>query len=566
MKKLNFLDTGFLLAESREQPMHVGGVALYTLPDGADAQTFLQEIAGIMRDTDALQPPFGDRLKMGPLGLLGNVHWEADPDMDIEYHIRHSALPGPGRYRELFNLVSRLHSTLLDRKRPLWEMHLIEGLQNRQFAVYTKTHHAAVDGARSIHLSRSMLSNSADARLQDSPLSTASWERYRATLGERPRRVLSDREVRNVAEVLKARFDSGANLFSAVKRFANAWAGNDDALALPFLKVPRSSINTSIDGARRFVAQTWPFARIHAVGKAFDGTFNDAVLAMCAGALRTYLQNHTELPDESLKAMVPVSLREEGDIDSSNAVAAISADLATNIADPARRFAAIQASMRAGKAFYKGMSAAEVQAVSMLMQIPGMLLMPLGLASRLPPFNTVISNVPGIRETMYWNGARLDGSYPASIVTEGVALNITLVSYDQNVDFGIMACRRSIPQAQRIIDYMEDALTELEDAAGLASAKKAAKPKRSAKATGKAKSKAKAAPKAKAAAKTKAKPKAKVRAKPKAKAKAQAKAQPKPRAKTKAKTKAKVKTGAKARAKPRSVAGKKTTASRGRRK
>jgi len=190
--------------------------------------------------------------------------------------------------------------------------------------------------------------------------------------------------------------------------------------------------------------------------------------------------------------------------------------------------------------------------------------MPLGLASRLPPFNTVISNVPGIRETMYWNGARLDGSYPASIVTEGVALNITLVSYDQNVDFGIMACRRSIPQAQRIIDYMEDALTELEDAAGLVSAKTAAKPKRSAKATGKAKSKAKAAPKAKAAAKAKAKPKAKVRAKPKTKAKAKAK--PKPRAKTKAKTKAKVKTGAKARARPGSVAGKKTTASRGRRK
>jgi len=522
MKKLNFMDTGFLLAESREQPMHVGGVALYTLPEGADAQTFLQDIAGIMRDVDTFQPPFGDRLKTGPLGLLGSVHWESDPAMDIDYHIRHSALPGPGRYRELFNLVSRLHSTLLDRKRPLWEMHLIEGLQDRQFAVYTKTHHAAVDGARSIHMSRSMLSSSADARLQDSPLSAASWERYRATLGERPRGDLTDREIRNIAEVMKARFDSGRNLYSAVKSFANAWMGNDDALALPFLKVPRSSINTSIDGARRFVAQTWPFARIHAVGKAFDGTFNDAVLAMCAGALRTYLQNHTELPDESLKAMVPVSLREEGDIDSSNAVAAISADLATNIEDPARRFAAIRASMRAGKAFYKGMSAAEVQAVSMLMQVPGILLMPLGLASRLPPFNTVISNVPGIRETMYWNGARLDGSYPASIVTEGVALNITLVSYDQNVDFGIMACRRSIPQAQRVIDYMEDALVELEEAAGLVSPTKSAKTGRS----------VTARPKAKAASKRKAKPKAKPGARVKAKAKA--KARPKSAARKKA--------------------------------
>lgn len=542
MKKLNFVDTAFLLAEKREQPMHVGGVALYTLPDGADAQTFLHNIADIMRNVDTFQAPFGDRIKTGPLGLLGPVHWEKDPAMDIDYHIRHSALPAPGRYRELFTLVSRLHSTMLDRRRPLWEMHLIEGLQNRQFAVYTKTHHAAVDGARSIHLSRSMLSRSPEERLQDSPLSSTSWERYRATLGKRPRGGLSDGEARNVAEVLKARYDSGANLFNAVKRFANAWTGNDDTLALPFLKVPQSFINTSIDGARRFVAQTWPFERFRAVGKAFDGTFNDAVLAVCAGALRTYLQNHAELPGESLKAMVPVSLREEGDIDSSNAVATISADLATNIKDPTDRIRTIQTSMQAGKAFYRDMSATEIQAISTLMQLPGLLLIPLGLASRLPAFNTVISNVPGIREPMYWNGARLDGSYPASIVMEGVALNITLVSYDQNVDFGIMACRRSIPQAQRIIDYMEDALTELEDAAGLAAANRQVKPRPAdgtrarRKATAGAAAKSKAKPKAGAARPAKAKGKAKTRVKAKtrtrARAKTTAKARPAVRKKT----------------------------------
>ena len=468
MKKLGFLDTGFLLAETRETPMHVGGVSLYTLPKGANEQEFLQEMADNLRNVDELLPPFGDRLKTGPLGLAGPAYWEPDPSLDIEYHIRHSALPQPGRYRELFNLLSRLHGILLDRNRPLWEIHLIEGLQNRQFAVYSKTHHAAVDGARSTHIARAMLSADPRARMPDSPLSLKVWDKYRATLQREHRSDPGEQELRNVAEVLKARLDTGKHVYGALKHFTEAWLGRGGPLKLPFMQVPRSSINASVDGARRFVAQSWPFARIRNMGKAFDGTFNDAILAMCSGALRRYMQRHAELPDESLKAMVPVSIRQEGDIDSSNAVAAISADLATNINDPARRFAAIQASVRAGRAFYSEMSPAEVQLISTLMQVPGMLLMPLGLASRLPPFNTVISNVPGIQQTMYWNGARLDGSYPVSIVTDGIALNITMVTNDKNVDFGIIACRRSVPQVQRLIDYMEEALVELEDAAGMA--------------------------------------------------------------------------------------------------
>ena len=468
MKKLSFLDTAFLLAETRETPMHVGGVSLYTLPEGVDEQVFLHDMAANLRNVDELLPPFGDRLKTGPLGLAGPAYWEPDPSLDIEYHIRHSALPQPGRYRELFNLVSRLHGTLLDRNRPLWEIHLIEGLQNRQFAMYSKTHHAAVDGARSTHIARAMLSADPKARMTDSPLSLEVWDKYRATLQREHRSGLGDQELRNVAEVLKARLDTSKHVYGALKHFTQAWLGRGGPLKLPFLQVPRSSINTSVDGARRFVAQSWPFARIRNMGKAFDGTFNDAILAMCSGALRRYMQRHAELPDESLKAMVPVSIRQEGDIDSSNAVAAISADLATNIDDPAKRFAAIQASVRAGRAFYSEMSPAEVQLISTLMQVPGMLLMPLGLASPLPPFNTVISNVPGIQQTMYWNGARLDGSYPVSIITDGIALNITMVTNDKNVDFGIIACRRSVPQVQRLIDYMEEALVELEEAAGMA--------------------------------------------------------------------------------------------------
>jgi WS/DGAT/MGAT family acyltransferase len=205
--------------------------------------------------------------------------------------------------------------------------------------------------------------------------------------------------------------------------------------------------------------------------------------------------------------MVPVSLRQPGDVDSGNAVAMICADLATNIADPAKRIQAIMASVKAGKAFFDGMSPKEIERVSMLMQTPSALMMPLGLMSRLPAYNIAISNVPGIREPMYWNGARMNGTYPLSIVMDGMAINITLVTYDQNVDFGIIACRRSVPQVQRLIDYMEDALAELEEAAGLSSSptpkrKTTAKPRSSAKAA--VKKKAKTGPKPKTAPKAKA--------------------------------------------------------------
>ena len=255
MKQLSMMDKGFLLAESREVPMHVGGVALYTLPEGADTVEFLHGLAENLRDAREFLPPFGDRLKTGRLGLAGATYWEPDPALDLDYHIRHSALPQPGRYRELFTLVSRLHATLLDRNRPLWEMHLIEGLQNRQFAAYTKTHHAAVDGARSVHIARSMLSADPDRRLQDSTLSLDSWNRYRATLKRAESGAPGDAQVRNVIDALKSSFDSGAQLYGAARRITRAWTG-DDNLLLPFLKVPTSSINTSVDGARRFVAQS----------------------------------------------------------------------------------------------------------------------------------------------------------------------------------------------------------------------------------------------------------------------------------------------------------------------
>ena len=320
--------------------MHVAGLHLFTLPQGADEQTFLHRLADGLRDASDFQPPFGDRLKTGPLGLLGPAYWEPDASIDLDYHIRHSALPKPGRYRELFALVSRLHSQLLDRHRPLWEMHLIEGLQKRQFAAYMKFHHAAIDGIRSIHLTQSMYSTNRRQRMRYSPLSAQAAEHYRESVarsvGTEPP---TERQLRNVAEVLKAQFDSGAHVFGALRRVAGAWVGAGGPLTVPWRGVPQSPINTEVDGARRFVAQSWPFARIRTMAKAYDGTFNDAVLAMCGGALRKYLQNHSELPAESLKAMVPVSLRADDEHGATlgNRVSLIVVDLPVGEPDPLRR-------------------------------------------------------------------------------------------------------------------------------------------------------------------------------------------------------------------------------------
>ena len=168
MRRMPITDAFFLLAESRRTPMHVGGLNLFTLPKDVDDTTFLANLGNILRYDGELRRPFGEKLKMGPLGVAGNIYWEEEDEVDMEYHVRHSALPRPGRYRELFALISRLHSTLLDRSRPLWEMHLIEGLPNRQFATYFKAHHCAIDGVGSMHLMSSMYSTNARNKVKNS--------------------------------------------------------------------------------------------------------------------------------------------------------------------------------------------------------------------------------------------------------------------------------------------------------------------------------------------------------------------------------------------------------------
>lgn len=469
MRRIDMADAGFLYMEKRQTPMHVGGLHLYTLPDGAESTEFLARLLEVLRTDEPYRKPFGEYVTHGRAGPLGPLYWEKDRNFDIDYHVRHSALPSPGRYRELFVLVSRLHGMLLDRNRPLWETHLIEGLQNRQFALYTKMHHAATDGAGAMHMANAMYSADQSVQSHRSPFSLEAYEEYKTRLrAQRQARVVPrDAELRNVSEALRAQFDTTAHLLGALRRFGSAFIGRGNGLAVPWHQVPHTSMNTKVTGARRFVAQSWDFDRIRALCKAANGTVNDIVLAMCGGALRRYLISQDELPKHSLKAMTPISLREEDDLDSSNAVGFIVADLATDLADPEARLRRTQESMQAGKSLVQSLSRREAMLFMQITQVPALLTSIMGMASRFPAFSTVISNVPGPREQLYWNGASVDGMYPASIVFDGFAMNITLVSYNNQMHFGIVACRRSMPQVQRLIDHLEDALQELEDMAGL---------------------------------------------------------------------------------------------------
>jgi len=463
--RINLLDSGFLYLESREAPMHVAGVNLFKFPERVHQRKFMARIGEVYRSTTELRKPMAHRVAHGALGRFGPLYWEEDPDLDLDYHVRHSALPAPGRYRELFALVSRLHSTLLDRSRPLWEVHLIEGLQDRQFAVYSKLHHAAIDGVAGVRMTEGSCSPDPEATTDLSPLSIEAHEKYKAEHGHVRAADLepSEFELKTMAEFFRTQFDTSAHFLGVIKNYAATWMGMGNGLAVPWRHVPHTIINTQVSSARRFVAQSWSIDRVRAVGKAAGVTINDIVLAMCSGALRRYLEEQDELPEHSLRALVPVSVREKDDFDSAVAVSYIIADLGTRHDDPADRLDTIVESTRAGKEMLSELTSREASLYATLMQTPLFIASLMGVADWFPPVSTVISNVPGPKEQLYWNGAPLLGSYPVSVVFQGFALNITFVSYHGNLDFGIIACRHTVPRVQRLIDYLEESLSELED-------------------------------------------------------------------------------------------------------
>lgn len=455
MKALSPVDQVFLWLEKRQQPMHVGGLQLFSFPDDAP-DDYVAQLADQLREQTIVTAPFDRRLG----NRFGQPVWVEDEQLDLEHHFRFEALPTPGRIRELLAFVSAEHSHLMDRERPLWEFHLIEGFQERQFAVYTKVHHSLVDGVSAMRLFQRMLSQ--DPEQRDMPPiwslpersrnhgdsdGPSMWRNVAHLLGE------SGKQLGTVPAVSKA-------LLSTVNR-----ARKNPAYDSIF-HAPRCVLNGKITGSRRFAAQSYCLKRIRAVCTAFGTTVNDVVMTMCATALRTYLMNQDALPEKPLVAMVPVSLRTD-DSSGGNQVGIILASLGTHLNDAGERLRYIHDDVKTAKERYATMSPEEILNYTALLLAPASFNLLTGLAPKWQTFNVVISNVPGPKAPSYWNGARLEGMYPVSIAMDRIALNMTLTSYCDQVEFGLIGCRRTLPSLQRMLDYLEEGLTELEQAAGL---------------------------------------------------------------------------------------------------
>jgi diacylglycerol O-acyltransferase len=456
MKPLSLADQLFLWLEKRQQPMHVGGLHLFDFPEGAGPK-YVTELAEYMSTFQQPNAPFNQRLKT----RFGQYYWEEDTQFDLEHHFRHSALPKPGRIRELLSLVSVKHGALMDRQRPMWECHLIEGIKGRQFAMYYKAHHCLFDGVAAMRMTSRLLSEDATAKNLP-PL----W-----AIPETKRTHTANVSQTNIITSLAAlageagkQISTIPTLVKEVSHAINQARHNPDYVSA--FQAPPSILNKPITGSRRFAAQSYPLSRFKTLAKKMDATLNDVVLAVCGSALRNYLISMNELPDKPLIAMVPMSMRRD-DSTSGNQIAMILASLGTHVADPAKRLQLVRNSVKDSKQRYTQMSLAEAINYTALTLAPAGLNMLTGLSDRLQAFNVVISNVPGPSKDLYWNGAKLNGMYPVSIPLDRIALNITLVSYVDQLEFGFTACRRTLPSMQRLLDYVQMGIEELEIAAGL---------------------------------------------------------------------------------------------------
>ncbi len=456
---------GFLLAENRNMPMHVAGLHLFEKPEGA-GRDYARRMFDQMRGEEEIAPLF---LKHPYRSIRtgGQLVWKEDDQFDIEHHVRHSALPKPGRVRELLELVSRLHSTRLAWERPLWESHVIEGMRDGRVAMYHKIHHALVDGVSAMRLLASVMTTDPDKR--DMPAPWGKQESAGRSGGPPADLSLSDVPMTALRTALGITAEAAGMPAALIKTLTKSVRNETSSLSL---YAPRTMFNQQITGSRRFAAQDWPIERLRAIGKATGTTLNDVVMAMCSGAVRTYLQELDALPEAPLVAMVPVGLNAKqshvASGEGGNAVGAVMVQLATDHADPADRLTSIHRSMKDGKEALSSMTPVQIVAMSALGQAPAILTPMLRMQGIVrPPYNLIISNVPGPRTTHYWNGAKLVGTYPVSIPINGMALNITCTSYDGRMMFGLTGCRRTVPHLQRMLTHLDDEVTALEKAAGI---------------------------------------------------------------------------------------------------
>jgi WS/DGAT/MGAT family acyltransferase len=467
MKPLGGMDASFLYMETPQTPMHVAGLSIIELParfEGNFYETYKAHIGGRLH----LFPVLKKKIVPVPWDI-DHPLWVDDDAMDLDYHIRHLGLPKPGTLQQLEELVGRLHSNFLDRSRPLWEFYVIDGLEGGRLAVYTKVHHAAVDGGAGMVLTNMMYDSTPEGRKVEPPAADATGKEQAAPdalalLGAAYRNMIGQQvnALQKIPDLLKAIASVALPVTSGVIRIAPRGLRN--------LVAPRTLLNTTVTSQRAFTARSLPLAEAKAIAKQTGTKLNDVVMAVCAGALRRYLIEKHGLPKEPLVAFVPVSLREPGNTESNNQVSGMLCSLATDVKDPLARLKAIHASSSEAKELSGRLKDATPRDFSIfgapaVLQGAAGLWGRSGLADRLPPpANVVISNVPGPQAPLYLAGAKVLTLYPVSIPAHGMALNMTVQSYCGALDFGLTACRRNVPELRRLAGYLEESMQELHEA------------------------------------------------------------------------------------------------------
>lgn len=459
--RLNPLDTAWLFTESRATPNHVGGLLQFRLPEEAP-KDYLRQLMAEFRSHRNFIAPWNRRLKY-PFTRNPLPAWVEDEDIDLEYHVRHAALPWPGGERELGELIGLLQSTPIDLSRPPWECTIIEGLAGKRFALFIKIHHSLIDGVSGMMLLQRAMSFDREESLELAPF----WAQ-RGRPKSQPQKTGPAPTVANVMASaiggLRAQVRTIPQLIGAFTQFLKRVGDDGTGLVIPF-DTPSSLLNGRVREKRRFATQQFPLARLRALAEAGGCTINDIVLTVCGGALRRYLLERDSLPDKPLTAGIPVSVRPRDDEDAGNAISFILATLGTDIVDPRLRLRSVQSSVQHGKEHLRQLPRRAMHQYTMLLMAPTILTLLTGIGGRIRPmFNVTISNVPGPDRPLYFRGAELVAIYPVSIVTQGQALNITCESYAGMMNFGFTACHTTVPSMQKIAVYTADALEELEKA------------------------------------------------------------------------------------------------------
>ncbi len=460
MERLNGLDAGLLYAETPAWHMHAGALFVLEHPGADPAQMLID----LLRARMPLLTPLHRSLVETPLHL-GLPAWIADPDVDVAAHVQRVGVPSPGGSRELAALAGHLFSTKLDRDRPPWEFWVIEGLEDERVALLLKIHHALLDGVRAARFYEVLFDLDRDA-----PMSRPTPPPAHPELPPSAVHMLADAARFAVGTIGRAaRF--AESISAAIAHLAGIVASPErSAMTWPF-GAPRTSFNNRLTARRSIAFASVPFADVRAVKAAFGVTVNDVALAMCAGALRSYLQDRGELPARSLVAQIPVGVHRADPTAAGNFVAPTGAKLHTEIDDPADRLRAIAASTRSAKDVQAALGDDIV--IHALEMVPPPLLtagvgmyQSLGLAELHPPiFNLIVSNVAGPPVPLYCGGGQLVASYLLGPLLLGCGLNITLVSYLDHIDFGIVTCPDVVDDPWAIADALPPALDALRRAA-----------------------------------------------------------------------------------------------------